>query len=115
MESRKQESLQDTDELDELSRCAAEAWVSIGIVLDFGTPPPQIPGGHLRKKWQEAQVEHTPRSYPGGQLTAYIPLSVRSRTTHRQFIILCLAQFTEPLPDNKSTITLNVISSLAKF
>ena len=29
-------------------RSAAEAWASIGIVLDFGMAP-QNPGGHFRK------------------------------------------------------------------
>ncbi len=91
---------------------------SIGIIEDFRTPPQKISGGGITKeKCLGAQLEHTSRQCTDGQLTVYSPVRVRWRTRHRntetqkyghrQCPILCLARFTEPLQDNKSTSSRN--------
>ncbi len=82
----------------------------------FLDPTPQKIRGHVPppKKCQGAQLQHTYKPYTGGQLTGYIPVNMRCRTsqarTHArsrwQCPILRLARFAEPLPDNDNSLIL---------
>ncbi len=45
-------------------------------------PPKIFEGGIPKNIWQGDQLEHTNKPYTGGQLTGYIPVNMRWRTTH---------------------------------
>ena len=47
---------------------------------NFPPPPTKIQGGMGKKLGREAQLDHTPRSYTNGQVTAHIHVSVSCRT-----------------------------------
>ncbi len=85
-------------------------WAKMDITSYWISWPRFHSGGMQQKnKRLKALLEHIFRLYIVGQLSARMPVTRRCWTRcsriHRQCPILCLARFTEPLPDNHIHVT----------